>query len=127
MDVLIRYGFSIEEIKNMMDTNNSIEEINDKDIYELIDILEKLGCDFNSIKNIFICNPFYLSRNVNDINNLIKKLYEIGCSHLNILFDSNPYILNISDIDIDKLYNEKKEEGLNESEIVDYINYNIIY
>ena len=25
MDVLIRYGFSIEEIKNMMDTNERIE------------------------------------------------------------------------------------------------------
>ena len=127
MDVLIRYGFSIEEIKNMMDTNRSIEEINDKEIYELIDILEKLGCDFNSIKNIFICNPFYLSKSVNDINNLIKKLYEIGCSHLNILFDSNPYILNLSDIDIDKLYNTKLGEGFNKDEIIDYINYNVIY
>ena len=127
MDVLIRYGFSIEEIKNMMDTNKFIDEISDKDIYELIDILEKLGCDFNSIKNIFICNPFYLSRGVNDINNLIKKLYEIGCSHLNILFDSNPYILNLSDIDIEKIYNTKLDEGFNNDEIVDYINYNVIY
>ena len=34
MDVLIRYGFSIEEITNMMDSNQEIERIDDKDIYE---------------------------------------------------------------------------------------------
>jgi len=127
MDVLIRYGFSIEEIKNMMDTNDSIDQVNDKDIYELIDILTRLGCSFDTIKNIFICNPFYLSRNINEINNLIKKLYEIGCSHLSYLFDSNPYILNLSDNDIDKLYEDKLYEGLNKDEIIDYINYNVIF
>lgn len=126
MDVLIRFGFSIEEIKNMMDTNDSIDEVNDKDIYELIDILSNLGCDFNSIRNIFICNPFYLSMGVNNINNLIKKLYEIGCSNLNLLFNSNPYILTLSSYDIEKIYNDKLNEGLSKEEIIDYINYNII-
>ena len=127
MDVLIRYGFTIEEIKNMMDTNDSIDEVNDKDIYTLIDILEKLGCSFLSIKNIFICNPFYLSKDINEVNNLIKKLLEIGCSNLGILFDSNPYILNLSDIDIENIYNEKINEGLSVDEVIDYINYNVIF
>ena len=127
MDVLMRFGFTIDEIKCMMDTNNSIDEVNDKDIHELINILEKMNCDRDTIKNIFICNPFYLTRNVNEVNNLIKKLYELGFSNLNLLFDTNPYILSMSDDSIDKVYCKMFHEGLEKDEIIDYISYNIIY
>ena len=126
MDVLIRYGFSIEEIKNMMDTNDSIDTVYDKDIYELIEILEKVGCSEEQIKNIFLCNPFYLTRKVFDVHNLIKKLYEVGCSHLNLVFDSNPYLLNLQDEEIEVLVNKKIHEGFTKSEIVDYIEYSVI-
>ena len=51
MDVLIRYGFTIEEIKSMMDSNNQIESTEDKSIYELIDLLGSVGCLSNHIKN----------------------------------------------------------------------------
>ena len=63
MDVLIRFGFTIDEIKSMMDANDEIETLPDKELYELIEILEKVGCETHHIKNIFLCNPFYLSRN----------------------------------------------------------------
>ena len=59
MDVLIRFGFTIEEIKNMMDANHDLELVNDKDIYELIEALIKVGCTDNMIKNIFICILHY--------------------------------------------------------------------
>jgi len=127
MDVLIRYGFSIEEIKNMIDTNYLINNVDDNLIYELIDILGKVGCLNNQIRNIFICNPFSLSRSINDINNLIEKLKEYGFSELNYLFDSNPYILNLNANDIETIYNEKKQDGLSDDDFRDYINYNIIF
>ena len=126
MDVLIRFGFTIDEIKNMMDTNDLIEGIEDKEIYNLIDILKKVGCTESHIKNIFLCNPFYLSRGVNEVNDLIKKLYEIGFSNLYLLFDSNPYILNLSDEEIENLYELKIAEGLKKEEFIDFINYNTI-
>ena len=127
MDVLIRYGFTIDEIKSMMDTNINIEEFSDNDIYELIDILEKLGCSKDIIKNIFLCNPFYITRNVNDVNNLIKKLLELGFNNLYLLFDTNPYILNMNDDDILSICDKMSEEGKDKEEIINYINYNIIY
>lgn len=127
MDVLIRYGFSIEEIKNMMDTNYLINNIEDNDIYTLIDILGSVGCMNNQIRNIFICNPFSLSRNTYEVSELISKLKEYGFSELNYLFDSNPYILCLNSSDIELLYNEKKKESLSDEDFRDYINYNIIY
>ena len=127
MDVLIRYGFSIEEIKNMMDTNDSIDQVFDKDIYELIEILQKVGCDDKQIKNIFLCNPFYLTCKVFDVHNLIKKLYEIGCSSLSLLFDSNPYLLNMKDEELEMIYHQKIHEGFCREEIIDYIQYNILF
>jgi len=127
MDVLIRYGFSIEEIKNIMDTNILINNVDDKDIYELIDILGNVGCMNTQIRNIFICNPFYLSRNTSNVVELINALKEYGFTELNYLFDSNPYILNVNASDIVKLYNEKKSNGMSDEEIRDFINYNIIF
>lgn len=127
MDVLIRYGFSIEEIKNMMDTNYLINNIEDNEIYALIDILGSVGCMNNQIRNIFICNPFSLSRNTYEVSELINKLKELGFSEINYLFDSNPYILSLNASDIEALYNEKKKESLSDDDFRDYINYNIIY
>ena len=123
MDVLIRYGFSIEEIKNMMDTNDSIDSVPDQDIYELIEILEKVGCSEKQIKNIFLCNPFYLTRKTFDVHNLIKKLYEVGCRTLSFVFDSNPYLLNTQDEEIEAFVLKKVHEGYSKEEIIDLIEY----
>jgi hypothetical protein len=120
MDTLIRFGFSIEEIKNIMDTNIFIEN-SDNDISKLIDILKDNKCDTNKIRNIILCNPLYLSRKMSDINNLIDKLIEIGIKRIDILLDSNPYILNLNINELDNIIKEKKEN------IVNYLNNNIIY
>lgn len=127
MDVLIRYGFSIEEIKNMMDTNPAINNIEDDDIYKLIDILGSIGCMSNIIRNIFICNPFYLSRNINDIEELIAKLKSFGLDNLNLLFDTNPYLLNLNSNDLEKMYKDKLVENWNIDEFRDYLYYNIVF
>ena len=123
MDVLIRYGFSMEEIKNMMENNQDIENIPDKNIYDIIDILGSVGCLSNHIKNIFYSNPFVLSRNPKDIKKLIERLKNYNLTHLEILFDSNPYFLNIGELEIKKIYKNKQKEGLNEDEIKDFFYY----
>ncbi len=123
MDVLIRYGFTMEEIKNMMENNTDIENIPDKNIYEIIDILGKVGCLSNHIKNIIYSNPFFISRNPLDINKLIKKLLDLKLTHLEVLFDSNPYLLNITDLEVDKIVKKKEKEGLSPDEIKDYFYY----
>ena len=119
MDVLIRYGFSIEEITNMMDSNQEIEKIEDKDIYELIDILINIGCINSQIKNIFICNPFCISRNIIEIQKSIDKFKELKLDNLNIIFDSNPYLLNLDEKEIETIYNNLEKDSAKE-EIYNY-------
>ena len=122
MDVLTRYGFTLEELDCMLESNDDINKLNESDIYEKIDILGKTGCMSKKIKNIFICNPYYLTRNTNDINKLIDKLYEVGLNNLYILFDSNPYILNYNIKDIDEIISGFKKKKINPYDIVNYFN-----
>ena len=126
MDVLIRYGFSIEEIKNMMDTNDSIESIPDKEILEFLNILTDIGCHEEHIMNILSCNPFSISRNNFEIKKLFNKLNEIGIKDICSLIDSNPYILNLNDIDIDVICNKLISDGLSENELANYFYNNIV-
>lgn len=127
MDSLIRFGFTIEEINILMDTNEDISLVSDNDVNNIIELLKNNNCSIDTIKNIFISNPFTITNNILDTNKLISKLKEIGFKNINLLFDSNPYILNISDKELEKLYNKKKEEGLNKEEIMDFISYNLIF
>ena len=127
MDSLIRFGFTIEEINILMDTNEDISLIGDNDVNSVIELLKSNNCNIDTIKNIFISNPFIITNNISDTNKLISKLKELGFKNINLLFDSNPYILNISDKQLEKLYNKKKEEGLSKDEIMDFISYNLIF
>lgn len=112
MDVLIRYGFSIEEIKNMMDMNPEIEATEDKSIYKLIDILGAVGCLNNHIKNICTTNPFYLSSSIKNVESIIDKYKKIGLDNLYTIFDSNPYLLNMDQDIIDNLIKGLKKEEI---------------
>lgn len=124
MDGLIRFGFTIEEINILMDSNEDISLVSDNSVNEIIKLLKDNNCSNNTIKNIFICNPFVITNNIIDTAKLINKLKELGFTNINLLLDSNPYILNISDKELEKLYNKKKDEGLKSSEIIDFISYN---
>lgn len=124
MDGLIRFGFTIEEINILMDSNEDISLVSDNSVNEIIKLLKDNNCSNNTIKNIFICNPFVITNNIIDTTKLINKLKELGFTNINLLLDSNPYILNISDKELEKLYNKKKDEGLKSSEIIDFISYN---
>ena len=118
MDTLVRYGFSIEDIKNMMDSNQEIENIEDSVILKLIKLLENENCSQDSIKNIFITNPFYLNRDVKEVEGLFKELKKNGIKKLNILFDMNPYLLNLNDTDLKNLIISKK---LNRKDFAEFI------
>lgn len=123
MDILIRFGFSITEIKNMMDTNPDIEITSDKNIQEIIAILNSIGCTNNHISNIFLSNPYCLSIKPKDITKTVQKINSLGVKHIEVLLDTNPYILNINSKDIQKVVKEKAKENLSIEEIIDYFYY----
>ena len=129
MDILIRYGFSIEEINNMMKSNEEINDISDNNISEIIKILEGLGCSVNHIKNICITNPFVLTRELTEIKKLVVKLLDLGIDDLYFLFDSNPFLLNMDFKEIDSIYKKMIKEGKKQEEVLDtfyYESYEII-
>ena len=66
--------------------------------------------DENQVINIISCNPLYLDRLDDDIVKLIKYLIKKGFNTLNILFDSNPYILNLDVFEIDNYISKRLEK-----------------
>ena len=121
MDTLIRYGFTIDEVKLMMDSISFLFSFDDKDIESLLHFLETLQCDEDIIKNIFICNPFCFTKDVDEIKKVIEKLKEYGIKSFATLLDSNPYILNKTDKEIESFYQKKMKEGYTIDKINDMI------
>ena len=114
MEKLVELGISEEELKSMLELNANILE--EPELNILIDILYLIKCDERMIKNILISNPNYLSRTKEDVVGLINELLSLGINDLNILFDTNPYLLDLDDFDIEdyKLeHNYSNEELVN--------------
>lgn len=114
MEKLVELGITEEEIKDMLELNANLLEENELNI--LVDILYLLNCDEKIIRHILITNPLYLSRTKEDVVGLINKLFEIGLRNLNLLFDSNPYLLDLDDFDVEDFrieHNYSNEELAN--------------
>ncbi|MBQ8472947.1 MAG: hypothetical protein IJ501_05535 [Bacilli bacterium] len=121
MNYLICLGINLEELKEMVNLNPMLEYLNDKEINDNILFLKSLKCSDTIIKNIIICNPFYLNRSISDLQKLVSKLISIGLTNLNLLFDSNPYLLNKDAFEIDSFIKEKLKLGFNLESIIDLI------
>lgn len=125
MQELFKYGFSDEEIKELINNNSELLELTDEDINKMINILLNIGCTIDIIKNIIISNIFYLNRMEKDVKDLIDKLYGLDIYNLNLLFDSNPFLLNKDVFEIDDFINRKLEDGMNMEDIIDIIESNL--
>lgn len=118
MNELYKLDISENTIKSMIEINPDILAMNDSEIIEKEHILKSIGCTENIIRNIISSNPTFLSIDSNDIKDLLTKLYHLGFRTLNILLDSNPYILNMDIENINKYINKRlKKEKL--SDIID--------
>lgn len=100
-----------------MEINPQLKEMTAKDLYEKKIILESLGCTEKQTINIIGSNALYLDRSISDITNLIKTLNKYNFKTLNILFDANPYILNMDSYEIEeyiqeRLYNNEELEDI---------------
>ncbi len=105
---------------------NKVKNLSKKDLLEKLFLLEKIGCTNRQIISIIKCNPIYLERCIEDIFNLIKILLKLGFRSLNILFDANPFILNLDSFQIkdyidEKLKSEKLEDIVDELDSNPYL------
>ena len=124
MEELISLNLSENTIRSMIELNPYIKDISDTEIKEKEILLEKVGCRDNQIRNIISSNSLYLSRSNEDIIKLVKFLLETGFDTLNILFDSNPYILNLDVFEIENYINNRIQNGEEKEDIIDDLDSN---
>ena len=126
MEELFNIGISESTINEMIERNPEIKEITSEEIDNKKYILEKIGCSNNQIINIIGSNPEYLNRTNDEIINLLKCLVDYGFKTLNILFDSNPYILNLDKFEIDNYINKRISNNESLDGIIDDLDSNPI-
>jgi len=121
---LFELGISNETINNMVTLFPEIRDMNEKDLQKKVTILEKLDCSRNQIANIIGSDPEYLTKSNIVVLELINKLIDLGFRNLNILFDSNPYVLNFETFEIDNYVNNRIKNGESLEDIVDDLDSN---
>ena len=121
---LYNMGISDETLKSMIEINSEITELTKEEIIKKVEILKEINCSKAQILNIISSNPMFLSREIDEIVRLLNYLYKIGFTCLNILFDSNPYILNFDPFEIEEYINKRINEGETLEDIVDDLDSN---
>lgn len=127
MEELLKIGISDKTIKQMKELCPDIIELNNNEIIEKIELLKSINCNENQIKNIISSNPYYLDRSNMDIEKLTNKLLELGFENLSILFESNPYILNLDAFEIDKYIKDRENAGEKLENIVEEMDLSLIH
>lgn len=124
-ELLKRMEISEKTIKQMLEICPNIEELTSDEILEKIELLKEIKCNKSQIKNIISSNATYLDRSIADVKKLINKLTEKGFTALNILFDGNPYILNLDAYEIEEYIEKREQKGENLEDIVDDLESNL--
>ena len=118
-EILRNIGISQKTINQMEEISPNIKELSKEEIKEKIDILKKIKCDEIQVRNIISSNAMYLEKSNTDIEKLINKMHELGFDTLNILFDGNPYILNLEAYEIEEYIHKRENNGEKLEDIVD--------
>ena len=124
MEELYNLEISDNTIKAMIEYNPNIKEMTSEEINEKITLLEGINCTDDEIRNIISSNSRYLGRTNEEVLDLINSLENYGFKNINILLDSNPYILNLDVFELDDYINDKKDSGMSIEEIIDELDSN---
>lgn len=124
MEELLNLGISLTTLSSMYELNPEIKDISNDDVKEKIELLKLIRCSDNQIMNIISSNSLYLNKTKEEYLNLINYLTKLNFNTLNILFDSNPYILNLEPYEIENYINKKINSGEKLEYIVDELDSN---
>ena len=120
------YNLEIDEntLLTMVEMNPELKELTNKEILDKVNLLKIINCNKRQIRNIISSNSLYLTRLNTDIKKLINYLLSIGFKDLNILFEANPYILNLDEFEVKDYIDKKIKSGELLSNIVDDLDTN---
>ena len=124
MEELYNLGISDTTLKCMIEINPEILEMSNNEINEKKDILKRINCTDREILNIISSNALMLNRTNSGLNDLINYLKELGFDNLNILFDSNPYILNLEPFEIKRYIDARLNDGESIDDVIDELDSN---
>lgn len=124
MEELYNLGISENTLKSMLDVEPNLNDLSDKEIQEKEILLSKIGCSRNEIINIISSNCSFFTKTNEEIIKLITYLNQIGFDNLNILFDANPYILNLETFEIEEYINKEVSKGKELEDIIDELDSN---
>ena len=119
MKELYNLGLSENTISAMIEINPMLKEMTSREIISKVNLLRKINCTDSQILSIIGSNSLYFSRTDKGIANLINYLLRRGFNTLNILFDSNPYILNLESFEIEKYIKSREDNGERIEDIID--------
>lgn len=119
MKEILKLGLSENTINSMIELNVQLKNITNEEVIEKINLLRKINCSENQILNIISSNSLYFNKSREGILKLFNYLSDLGFELLNILLDSNPYILNLEIFEIDRYIMEREKKGENKEDIID--------
>ena len=124
MKELYSFGIDDEDLSIMLEINPEIKEMTEDEIKEKDYIFRYMGCTLEQIRSILVTNPMVLSKSKDDIVLLIQRLISLGFDMLNLLFESNPYILNLEPFEINYYIKGRQDNGEMLEDIVDDLDSN---
>ena len=124
MEELYNIGISDTTLKGMIEINPEILEMSNNEINAKKNILKRINCTDREFLNIISSNSLMLSRTNSGLVDLINYLKELGFDNLNILFDSNPYILNLEPFEIKRYIDDRLNDGESIDDVIDELDSN---
>lgn len=109
---IINYIFEIYP-----DTLDVLEE----DVLEKINFLRQYNCSDNQIYSICSSNPFFLNRSISELKKLSECLYKYGFDNIDLLLESNSFILNLEAFEIDNYIKKRILDGEILEDIIDQL------
>lgn len=124
-EYLVKLGFKEKDIEGLFAINPSLEDYDSKKAKKNIELLKAIGCSDLYIKDIIINNSYFLS-NEEETKALINYLKEeLKFEDLDLLFDSNSYLLNLKKEYLEEFVNEKRKKQVSLEKIRDLIELNL--
>lgn len=124
MEELFNLGISEKTMDNMLDINPCLKQISKNEILHKIQLLKSINCSDREIFNVISSNPIYLNQTNDKLVTLFNYLLSLGFSTLDVLFDANPYILNLDIFEIEKYINTRLNSGELLEDIIDDLDSN---
>lgn len=124
MEELFNLGISEKTMDNMLDINPYLKQISKDEILNKIQLLKSINCSDREIFNVISSNPIYLNQTNDKLVTLFNYLLFVGFTTLDVLFDANPYILNLDVFEIEKYINTRLNNGELLEDIIDDLDSN---